>query len=127
MTKAARAMTERLTTKSMSVASVCVLHHVPTPDATSDVEEVTRVEKPRTKHQAKMSGTDQGYILSKAFNYKFYIELTISHKYFCELVDYKTIILEHVGTQKQLIDIFTKALNVTRFESLRTALRICIM
>ena len=39
----------------------------------------------------------------------------------------KIVILEYVATEKQLADIFTKALNVVRFGSLRTALGLCVM
>ena len=39
----------------------------------------------------------------------------------------KIVVVKHITTEKQLADIFTKALNVSRFISLRNALEIYTM
>ena len=49
----------------------------------------------------------------------------ISHHLIRDLVEEKTINLEHVATELQLADIFTKALDANQFESLRGKLGIC--
>jgi hypothetical protein len=41
-------------------------------------------------------------------------------------VEDKVITLEHVATDLQLADIFTKALDATQFENLRSKLGICL-
>jgi hypothetical protein len=41
-------------------------------------------------------------------------------------VEDKVITLEHVNTEKQTADIFTKALYANRFEDLRSKLDICL-
>ena len=43
-----------------------------------------------------------------------------------DLVEDKIVTLEHVTTERQLADIFTKALDVNQFETLRGKLGICI-
>ena len=53
--------------------------------------------------------------------------IDIQHHFIRELVENKTVVIEHVIIEKQLADIFTKALDSTRFVSLRKALEICIM
>ena len=50
--------------------------------------------------------------------------IDIRHHFICELVEDKTIALEHVETEKQLGDLFTKPLDLQRFEYLRTSLGI---
>ncbi|XP_058775873.1 uncharacterized protein LOC131650164 [Vicia villosa] len=45
--------------------------------------------------------------------------LDIRHHFIRELVEDKVIYLEHVSTELQLADIFTKALDATQFENLR--------
>lgn len=42
----------------------------------------------------------------------------IHHHLIRELVEYKVVALEHVATEKQLTDVFTKALDVVKFERL---------
>ncbi|GAA0159517.1 transmembrane signal receptor [Lithospermum erythrorhizon] len=44
-----------------------------------------------------------------------------------ELVEDKVITLEHVSTDKQLVDIFTKALDAAQFESLRSSLGLYVI
>ena len=53
--------------------------------------------------------------------------IDIRHHFIRELVENKTVVIEYVTTEKQLADIFTKALDSTRFISLRKALGICTM
>jgi hypothetical protein len=52
--------------------------------------------------------------------------IDIRHHFIRELVEDKIISLEHVATEKQLADIFTKALDANQFERLRGELGICI-
>lgn len=51
--------------------------------------------------------------------------IDIRHHFIRDLVETKVISLEHVHTDKQLADIFTKPLNASLFESLRVALGLC--
>lgn len=44
-----------------------------------------------------------------------------------EFVEEKIISLDHASTDKQLEDIFTKALDVILFEKLKAALGLCVM
>ena len=53
--------------------------------------------------------------------------IDIRHHFIRELVENKTIVIEHVATQNQLADIFTKALESSKFVFLRKALGICIV
>lgn len=53
--------------------------------------------------------------------------IDIRHHFIRDLVEDKIVSLEHVDTEKQLADIFTKALDFTRFETLRKALGVCTM
>ena len=53
--------------------------------------------------------------------------IDIHHHFIRELVENKIIVIEHVATEKQLTDIFTKALDTSRFDSLRKSLGICIV
>ena len=53
--------------------------------------------------------------------------INIRHHFIRELVENKTVVIEHVTIEKQLADIFTKALDSTRFVSLRKTLEICTM
>ena len=52
--------------------------------------------------------------------------IDIRHHFIRELVEDKIIKLEHVKTENQLADIFTKALDDAQFENLRRRLGICI-
>ena len=51
--------------------------------------------------------------------------IDIRHHFIRDLVESKTVMLEHIETDSQLADIFTKALDFPRFNSLRKALGIC--
>lgn len=53
--------------------------------------------------------------------------IDIRHHFIRNLVDCKKVVLEHVATEKQIADIFTKALDSVRFETLRKALGICVL
>ena len=53
--------------------------------------------------------------------------IDIRHHFIRELVEDKKIVLEYIQTEKQLADIFTKSLDVNRFESLRSSLGLCAM
>ena len=52
--------------------------------------------------------------------------IDIRHHFIRELVEEKIISLEHVSTEKQLADIFTKGLDHKRFEELRSEIGLCI-
>lgn len=51
--------------------------------------------------------------------------IDIRHHFIRELVESKVIALEHVQTDKQLANIFTKLLDDKYFESLRVAMGLC--
>ena len=51
--------------------------------------------------------------------------IDIHHHFISDLVDSNVLILEFVETEKQLADIFTKALDFAKFEFLRKSLGIC--
>ena len=51
--------------------------------------------------------------------------IDIRHHFIRDLVEEKVIKLEHVATELQLADIFTKALDANQFENLRGKLGIC--
>lgn len=51
--------------------------------------------------------------------------IDIRHHFIRELVESKVIALEHVQTDKQLANIFTKLLDDKHFESLRVAMGLC--
>ena len=51
--------------------------------------------------------------------------IDIRHHFIRDLVEEKVIKLEHVATELQLADIFTKALDASQFENLRGKLGIC--
>ena len=53
--------------------------------------------------------------------------IDIIHHFIRELVENKSVVIEHVATDMQLADIFTKTLDASRFISLRKALGICIV
>ena len=53
--------------------------------------------------------------------------IDIRHHFIRELVENKTVVIEHVATENQLADIFTKALDSSRFDFLRKSLGICIV
>ena len=48
------------------------------------------------------------------------------HHFIRDLVEEKVVTLEHVTIEKQLADIFTKALDANQFEKLRGDLGICL-
>ena len=52
--------------------------------------------------------------------------IDIRHHFIRELVEDKIISLEHVATERQLADIFTKVLDANQFEKLRGDLEICL-
>ncbi|MCH95641.1 peroxidase 4-like [Trifolium medium] len=54
------------------------------------------------------------------------MHIDIRHHFIRELVEDKIVNLEHIATEKELADIFTKALNAAQFEKLRSALGVCI-
>ena len=53
--------------------------------------------------------------------------IDIRHHFIRELVENKTVVIEHFATENQLTDIFTKTLDLFRFDSLRKSLGICIV
>ena len=53
--------------------------------------------------------------------------IDITRHFIKTLVEEKAVQLEYVTTEKQIADIFTKALDEVRFETLRVALGLCIM
>ena len=53
--------------------------------------------------------------------------IDIRHHFIRELVENKTLVLEYIETEKQIADIFTKALDSVRFDSLRKSLGVCLM
>ena len=52
--------------------------------------------------------------------------IDIRHHFIRELVEDKAISLEHVTTENQIVDIFTKAFDANKFEELRGKLGICL-
>jgi hypothetical protein len=52
--------------------------------------------------------------------------IDIRHHFIRDLVEEKVVNLEHVETEKQIADIFTKALDASKFEKLRGDLGICV-
>jgi len=52
--------------------------------------------------------------------------IDIRHHFIRDLVEEKIMTLEHVATEEQLADIFTKALDAKQFEKLRGKLGICL-
>ena len=52
--------------------------------------------------------------------------IDIRHHFIRDLVEEKVVTLEHVDTEEQLADIFTKALDAKQFEHLRGKLGICL-
>ena len=51
--------------------------------------------------------------------------IDIRHHFIRELVENKTLILEYIETDKQIADIFSKALDTVRFDSLSVSLGVC--
>ena len=51
--------------------------------------------------------------------------IDLRHHFIRELVEEKSLILEHVSTERQLADIFTKPLDTNKFESLRSDIGVC--
>jgi hypothetical protein len=52
--------------------------------------------------------------------------IDIRHHFIRDLVEEKVVTLEHVDTEEQLANIFTKALDAKQFEKLRGKLGICL-
>jgi len=52
--------------------------------------------------------------------------IDIRHHFIRDLVEEKIVTLEHVTTEEQLADIFTKAMDAKQFERLRNKLGICL-
>jgi hypothetical protein len=52
--------------------------------------------------------------------------IDIRHHFIRDFVEEKIVTLEHVSTEEQLADIFTKALDVKQFEKLKSKLGICL-
>ncbi|WJX56743.1 hypothetical protein P8452_42373 [Trifolium repens] len=52
--------------------------------------------------------------------------IDIRNHFIRELVEKKVVTLEHIATEDQLADIFTKPLDAVRFERMRSALGVCI-
>ena len=50
--------------------------------------------------------------------------IEIRHHFIRDLVEEKVVTLEHVDTEQQLVDVFTKALDAKQFEKLRGKLGI---
>ena len=53
--------------------------------------------------------------------------IDIRHHFIRKLVENKTIALEYVETEKQLVNIFNRALDFVKFDSLRTILGIYVI
>ncbi|GAA0138598.1 hypothetical protein LIER_34958 [Lithospermum erythrorhizon] len=53
--------------------------------------------------------------------------IDIRHHFIRKLVEDKVITLEHVSTDKELAEIFTKALDAAQFESFRSSLGLCVI
>ena len=53
--------------------------------------------------------------------------IDIRYHFIRKLVENKTVVIEHVAIKNQLADIFTKALDSSRFDSLRKSLGIYIV
>ena len=53
--------------------------------------------------------------------------IDIRHHFIRDLVEDKVVTLEHVATENQLADIFTKALDANKFETLRGKLGIFLL
>ena len=51
--------------------------------------------------------------------------IDIRHHFIRELVEAKLIVIDHVGTEHQLADLFTKPLDFNRFISLRPSIGVC--
>lgn len=49
------------------------------------------------------------------------------HHFIRELVEDKLVTLDHESIENQLANIFTKALDVTQFENLRSSIGLCII
>ena len=53
--------------------------------------------------------------------------IEIRHHFIRNLVEDKKIKIEYIHTEKQLVDIYTKALDTSRFENLRSSLGLCVI
>ena len=51
--------------------------------------------------------------------------IDIRHHFIRDLVEEGTIVLEHIPTEKQLADILTKPLDVSKFENMRNSIGVC--
>lgn len=65
-------------------------------------------------------------ISKNTFQHSITKQIVIHHYFIRELVEDKVVNLKHVTTEKQLADIFTKALDATQFERLKSSLGIFI-
>ncbi|PNX62422.1 gag-pol polyprotein, partial [Trifolium pratense] len=52
--------------------------------------------------------------------------IDIRHHFIRDLVEEGVVKLEHIATEEQLADIFTKALDAVQFEKLRGKLGVCL-
>ena len=52
--------------------------------------------------------------------------IDIRHHFIRDLVEDKIVTLEHIATEEQIADIFTKALDASKFENLRSRLGVCV-
>lgn len=50
--------------------------------------------------------------------------INIHHHFIKELIENNKLVISHIYTEKQLADILTKALDISRFEQMRTSLGI---
>ena len=51
--------------------------------------------------------------------------IDIRYHFICDLVEEKVISLEHISTENQLANLFTKPFNTLRFEFLQKFLEVC--
>ncbi|GAA0171217.1 hypothetical protein LIER_25303 [Lithospermum erythrorhizon] len=88
------------------------------------VDEEVYVEQPKVF--VANSCPKHVYRLKKAL-YEFKQAPRAWHYFIRELVEDKVILLKHVSIEKQLADIFTKALDATKFKSLRSSFGLCVL
>ena len=53
--------------------------------------------------------------------------IDIRHHFICDLVEGKIVSFEYVQIEGQIVDILTKPLDVSRFESLRRSIGLCTL
>ncbi|GAA0169911.1 hypothetical protein LIER_24291 [Lithospermum erythrorhizon] len=90
----------------------------------ADVEEYNVSQSAMTLYYDNLSAIN---ISNNSVQHSRTKHIDIRHHFIRELVEDKVISLEHVSIDKQLADIFTKALDATRFEFLRSSLGLCII